>query len=90
MSAAVPPNVRLLIADLVGETVTRDSFRALQVDIDDLRARLDEAERASARLPHRQKYLLLNIAFVRRILDVHEELLDDIERDLDGTQRGAG
>jgi PadR family transcriptional regulator, regulatory protein AphA len=81
--------VRLLIADLVGEPVTRDSLRALQVDIDDLRARLDEAEEAAARLPHRQKYLLLNIAFVRRILDLHEELLDDVERELDGAQRGA-
>ena len=83
-------NVRLLIADLVGEPVTRDSLCALKADIDDLRARLDEAEEASARLPHRRKYLLLNIAFARRVLDLHEELLDDIEREFDGAQRGAG
>ena len=83
-------NVRLLIADLVGEPVTRDSLRALQVDIDDLRARLDEAEDASARLPHRQKYLLLSLTFARRVLDLHEELLDDFEREFDESQLGAG
>ena len=83
-------NVRLLIADLVGEPVTRNSLRALQVDIDDLRARLDEAEDASALLPHRQKYLLLSLTFARRVLDLHEELLDDFEREFDESQLGAG
>ena len=46
----------------------------------------DEAEETSARLPHRQKYLLLNVAFVRRLLDLHEELLGEVEREFDGTQ----
>ena len=74
-------NVRLLVADLVGEAETRESILALREDLADLRARLDEAEASSETLPHRQKYLRLNILFVRRLLDLHEELVDEVERE---------
>src|SRR5687768_9717327 len=62
---------RMLIADLVGERATRESIVALREDIDDLRGRLDEAEASAATLPHREKYLLLTVGFLRRLLDLH-------------------
>lgn len=74
--------LRLLICDLVGEDVTRESLRTLRDDVDDLRRRLDEAERSAKELPHREKYLLLVIAFLRRLLELHLELVDDAEREL--------
>ena len=38
---------------------------------------------ASAReLPHRAKYLLLVTAHLRRLLDLHEQLVDEVEREL--------
>jgi DNA-binding PadR family transcriptional regulator len=77
-------NVRLLVTDLVGEAVTRQSVAALRDDLADLRARLDEAEDAAAALSHRQKYLLLSLRFMRRLLDLHEELVDEIEHDFAG------
>jgi DNA-binding PadR family transcriptional regulator len=73
-------NIRLLLTDLVGEPDTRASILALREDLADLRARLEEAEASSESLPHRQKYLRLNILFVRRLLDLHEELVDEVER----------
>ena len=82
-------NVRLLVADLVGEPVTRESIGALREDIEDLRARLDEAEVAATRLPHREKYLLLNLRFVRRLLDLHDDLVDEVEAELGGDQRAT-
>jgi len=82
-------NVRLLLTDLVGEDITRESVLALRDDIDDLRARLAEAEASSAGLPHRQKYLRLNIVFVQRLLDLHEELVDEVERTFDAGQRAT-
>src|SRR5215211_4059641 len=51
--------LRLLICDLVGEEITRESMVTLRDDIEDLRNRLDETKRASAEYPHRAKYLLL-------------------------------
>jgi DNA-binding PadR family transcriptional regulator len=81
-------NVRLLVTDLVGEAATRESILALREDLADLRARLDEAEAASEALPHRKKYLRLNILFVRRLLDLHEELVDEVEREF-AAQRTA-
>jgi DNA-binding PadR family transcriptional regulator len=74
--------VRLLICDLVGEQVTRESISALRVDISDLRARLDESELRAGDLPHREKYLLLVARFLREFLDLHERLVADAERTL--------
>jgi DNA-binding PadR family transcriptional regulator len=72
--------LRLLICDLVGEPVTRRSLATLREDVADLQARLDDAELTAAELPHRTKYLLLNVEFLRRILDLHLELVDEVER----------
>jgi hypothetical protein len=52
----------------------------LRDDISDLRERLDESERTAMEYPHRAKYLLLAVDFLRRLLDLHEQLVDDVER----------
>jgi DNA-binding PadR family transcriptional regulator len=75
--------VRLLICDLVGEAPTRESVGTLREDIADLEARVDEFEESAAALPHREKYLLLIIGFLRRLLDLHLALVEEIERELD-------
>jgi DNA-binding PadR family transcriptional regulator len=74
--------LRLLICDLVGEEMTRESMATLRDDIADLRRRLDDSERTASELPHREKYLLLVIAFLRRLLELHLELVDEVEREL--------
>jgi PadR family transcriptional regulator, regulatory protein AphA len=73
---------RMLIADLVGEGATRESILTLRADIGDLTKRLDEAEASAKQLEHRSKYLLLSNAFLRRLLDLHLEWIDEIEREL--------
>jgi DNA-binding PadR family transcriptional regulator len=72
---------RLLICDLVGEPITRQSMAALRDDIADLHARLADAERTAHTLPHREKYLLLVIRFLQQFLELHTQLIDEIERD---------
>ena len=74
--------VRVLAADLVGESAVRRSVLALREEIDELRALLAEGEASAERLPHRRKYLLLNHRLARRLLDVHLEWLDEVEREL--------
>ena len=76
------PLVRLLIADLVGEPATRASLAALREDVADLQARLAATAAGAAELPHRSKYLALATDFRRRLLDLHLELVDAIEREL--------
>jgi DNA-binding PadR family transcriptional regulator len=73
--------LRLLIADLVGEAATRKSIAALRDDVADLRDRLDESDASAETLPHRREYLLLVNGFLRRLLDLHLELVDDVERE---------
>ncbi|HWI71042.1 MAG TPA: hypothetical protein VNT55_03735 [Baekduia sp.] len=75
---------RLLITDLVGESVTRASMGTLRADIADLRERISETESAADALPHRRKYLLLVMAHLRRTLDLHLQLVDEVERELEG------
>ena len=72
----------MLVADLVGEPPTRASIAALRTEIEELSALLDEAESSADRLPHRHKYLLISLGFLRRQLDLHLELVDQVEREL--------
>jgi DNA-binding PadR family transcriptional regulator len=78
------PLLRLLIADLVGEDVTRASMVTLRDDIADVRERLEESIAAADTLPHRRKYLLLVYGFLGRLANLHLELVDEVERELDG------
>ena len=76
------PLLRLLIADLAGAQVTRTSMATLRDDVADLLGRLDETEAAARDFPHREKYLVLVVGFLRRLLDLHLEFVDEVEREL--------
>jgi DNA-binding PadR family transcriptional regulator len=78
------PLLRLLICDLTGEQVTRDSMATLRADIADVRQRLDDAELRAKHLPHREKYLLIAVDFLRRYLELHDDLIDQVEHELGG------
>jgi DNA-binding PadR family transcriptional regulator len=83
------PLLRLLIADLVGEDATIESLQALRQDLSDLRARLDECVSSAVALPHRSRYLLIVIDFLRDYLELHEQLIDRVERELAPSRGGA-
>ena len=74
--------LRLLLADLVGEELTRESIGTLREDLADLVQRLDDSAAAADALPHRRKYLMLVNDFLRRLVDLHVDLVDDVEREL--------
>ena len=73
--------IRLLIADLVGGEATRTSLEALRADVADLQARLEESEASAEQLPHRRAYLALVNEFLRRFLELHLDLVDELERE---------
>jgi len=75
------PLLRLLLCDLVGEEVTRESMLTLREDIAELMERLDESVATAEALPHRSKYLLLAIDFLRDYLTLHLNLVDTVERE---------
>jgi DNA-binding PadR family transcriptional regulator len=79
--------LRLLICDLVGEGVTRESLATLRDDIADLRERLEDSEHSAKELPHRTKYLQLVIDFLRSFVDLHEQLVDEVEREFTTPQK---
>lgn len=74
--------LRLLMCDLVGEQLTRESMATLRDDIADIWWRLEDAEQSARQLPHREKYLLLVISFLRRLLQLHLDFADEVERAL--------
>jgi DNA-binding PadR family transcriptional regulator len=75
------PLLRLLIADLVGEDVTRTSMATLRADLADVLHRLDDSAQVAQALHHRSKYLLLVNDFLRRLVDLHLDLVADVERE---------
>jgi hypothetical protein len=66
----------------VGEQVTRESIATLREDIADIERRLDHAEARAPELPYREQYLLLVTSFLRRLLGLHLEFVDDVDREL--------
>jgi len=76
------PLLRLLICDLVGEEITRESLGTLRAEIDEIRQALEDSEKSARGLPHREKYLLIALEFLRGLLDLHVELVDRVEREL--------
>ncbi len=74
--------LRLLIADLVGEGLTRASLGALRSDVADLLAGIEESEESARALPHRATYLLMVTAFLRGLLELHLELVDRVDAEL--------
>jgi DNA-binding PadR family transcriptional regulator len=74
--------LRLLICDLVGEDVTRQSICALRDDLADIAERIADAERRAEDIPHREKYLRIVTGFMRRYLELHEELVAEVEHEL--------
>ena len=78
------PLLRLLIADLVGEPATRAQHRhAARRHRGAARAGSPRRRPRASALPHRRKYLLLVAGFLRRQLELHLELVDEVERALD-------
>jgi DNA-binding PadR family transcriptional regulator len=78
------PLLRLLLCDLVGEDITRESISTLRDDIADIQLRLDDTERSARQLPHREKYLLMVNGFLRQLLELHLDLIDEVEQELQG------
>jgi len=78
------PLLRLLIADLVGERTTRASLETLREDLADVLDRIAESEVSAEALPHRSTYLLIVTRFLRRYVGLYEDLIDEVERELDG------
>ena len=76
------PAWRLLAADVVDDETVLRSLEALRGQIADIYAQLDTADEIARAVPHKERYLLLNRALARRIVDAHAEWLDEVEREL--------
>jgi PadR family transcriptional regulator AphA len=76
-------SVRLMAADLGDEADVLASLRAMRQEIDRLEPLIAESEAGlAARVPHRARYVQLNYALARRLLDVHREWIEEAEREL--------
>jgi DNA-binding PadR family transcriptional regulator len=77
--------LRLLLADLSGEAVVRESAGTLREEIAELLAEVQAGDARARALPHRRAYLQLVNRFLRQLLELHLEWIDEIEQEL-----GAG
>ena len=75
---------RLLLGDMVPDSVLVAGLEGLRTDIAEITAQLDAADAAAAEVPHRTRYLRLNHALARRIVEAHSTWIDQVERELGG------
>lgn len=77
--------VRLMAGDLAEDDAALwESLSAMRAEIADLRAAQAESVAGASRLPHRARYLLLVHSLGQRLLEAHDEWLDEVERELTG------
>ena len=74
--------MRVLAGDIVGDEAILTSLEGLRHELDAMKTRLDEAERTAPTLPHRERYLRLVHGLGRRLVEVHEDWVDEVEREL--------
>ena len=74
--------IRLLAADMVPEETTAAALLSLRVELDRLDRLVDESVERAHGLPRRERYLLLQLSLVRRMLGAHREWLDEVEQNL--------
>ena len=74
--------LRLLIADLVGDELTLGAVTAIRAELAELHAQLDASADRARLLPHRERYLLLVVEFLRGLLELHRDWVDTVERTL--------
>jgi len=75
---------RLLLGDMVPDAVLVAGLGGMRAEIAEIAAQLDAADRAAEQVPHRTRYLHLNYALGRRILEAHSTWIDHVERELGG------
>lgn len=73
---------RLLLGDMVPDSVLVAGLAGLRDDIDDISAQLDAADVAAASVPHGARHLRLSNALGRRIVEAHRAWIGDVEREL--------
>lgn len=73
---------RLLLGDMVPDAVLVAGLQSMRTEIAEIAAQLGAADAAAAEVPHRTRYLRLNHALARRILDAHSTWIDQVEREL--------
>lgn len=77
---------RVLGADVADDEAVLASICGLRDELAELTALLDEAERVAPEIPHRVRNLRLVHSLGRKLLAVHEEWLDEVERTLGQTR----
>jgi len=76
------PLTRMLIADLVGDELTREGIAGLREDLASYKEAVAEMRAQADALPHRARYLTIAIDLIEGILDLHADWADEVEREL--------
>jgi DNA-binding PadR family transcriptional regulator len=75
--------LKLMLGDILGDDKKLlEALLTLRGEIEAQQAKRDEARQGYEAIPHRKRYLLLNHKLGTRLLQVHRDWLDEVEREL--------
>ena len=81
--------IRLLAGDLADDAELAASIAALRPQLDEMSGLIEQAEAAAASLPHRERYLRLNHALARDLIEALRRWTDRVEAELAPDGDGA-
>lgn len=76
--------MRLFAGDMIDDAKIVQSLQGLRAETGRLEPALDRLAEDAKRVPHRERYILLELSLARRLLDAHRGWVDEIERELGG------
>jgi DNA-binding PadR family transcriptional regulator len=75
-------HLRLLAGDMIDDQQIVASFQAMHEELDHLEALVLEMDAQADRVPHRTRYLRLNHAYARQLIELHREWITAVEHEL--------
>lgn len=80
-------SIRLFAGDMIGDEEIVESLQGLRDEVARLEPALARLAEDAKRVPHRERYILLELRLARRLLDAHRDWVDEVERELTSVGR---
>lgn len=81
--------LKAMSLDLVGEDAVLEGLRGFRRDLDAVSELVAQGTESADSVPHRARILHINNRYAHRLIELHREWADELEREIEGRTKGA-